>query len=96
MLHESLLDAFTTDEGIIDLKTKKGGLSVAKQVKAMVQAMRKEAELRCSTIFKHMELAEIAGKLFKSIPIDLQLIIDVMRSECYIIMKGNRTYQLQV
>ena len=113
LLHESLLDAFTVEDGVLDLKGRKGGISVNKQVKALVGALSKRSRDTGNTIFRHMDIAEIAGVVFKTIAVDLENLIgvyrypyddkiclhlnlDVMRTECYLLLKGSRIYQLQV
>jgi DNA helicase MCM8 len=60
LLHESLLDACTTADGVLDLKGRKGGLSVAKQVKALVKALTARARDTGNATFRHMEIAEVA------------------------------------
>jgi hypothetical protein len=67
----------------------------------MVTALRREAERRGSAVFKHMELAELAGRVFQGgggvgAGVDLQAIIDTMRAESFLILKGTRLYQLLV
>lgn len=91
LLQESLLDAFTTETGEIDLK-RKGGMSTAKQVKALVQTMNKEASLKGSNIFTRVEILEIILKM--KLEKDGSSLIDVMMTESYLLAKGNRTYQL--
>ena len=91
LLQESLLDAFTTETGEIDLK-RKGGMSIAKQVKALVQTMNKEASLKGSSMFTRVEILEIILKM--KLEKDGSSLIDVMMTESYLLAKGNRTYQL--
>jgi hypothetical protein len=45
LLHESLLDAFTTDTGEVDFG-RKGGMSLSKQMKSLVSALNREVTVR--------------------------------------------------
>jgi DNA helicase MCM8 len=63
MLQESLLDTFTTETGEMDFG-RKGGMSLAKQVKTFVAALNKEAELRGTALFQLKELQEVRGLRF--------------------------------
>jgi DNA helicase MCM8 len=58
LLQESLLDAFTTEVGTMDFKGRKGGFSLAKQVKALVAALTKESNLRGSALFHKREIGK--------------------------------------
>ena len=162
LLHESLLDAFTTETGAIDLG-RKGGISLAKQVcvfgddsyrtllhllslslicdiyygyhayglhacatihcrtiylsmhpsvctfstsvssciclsvatvqvKALVGTLSREAKIRGNNIFSRADIGEICARL--RIDKDLDSLIDVMRTECYLLLKGPKLYQL--
>jgi len=91
LLQESLLDAFTTETGEIDLK-RKGGMSIAKQVKALAQMLSKEANLKGSTMFSRVEILEIILRM--KLEKDGNSLIDVMMTESYLLAKGNKTYQL--
>jgi DNA helicase MCM8 len=91
LLQESLLDAFTTETGEIDLK-RKGGMSIAKQVKALAQMLSKEANLKGSTMFSRVEILEIILRM--KLEKDGSSLIDVMMTESYLLAKGNKTYQL--
>ena len=93
--HESLLDAFTNEVGVIDVG-RRGGVSLSKQVKALVGFLSKEAQIRGSNMFTKSEIQEAIGKL-KVDPgkvHDVNSIIDVMRTECYLLLKGPKQYQL--
>mmetsp|Transcript_16885 Transcript_16885/g.25436 ORF Transcript_16885/g.25436 Transcript_16885/m.25436 type:complete len:417 (-) Transcript_16885:132-1382(-) len=92
MLHESLLDAVTLDTGQIDFG-RKGGMSTAKQVKALVHVLRKEGERRNSYIFSLKEISEFVQLL--RLKNDVSSLVDIMRTECYLLLKGPRLYQLQ-
>mmetsp|Transcript_17029 Transcript_17029/g.23413 ORF Transcript_17029/g.23413 Transcript_17029/m.23413 type:complete len:743 (+) Transcript_17029:535-2763(+) len=92
LLQESLLDAYTDELGRIDTG-RKGGISLAKQVKCLVVALNREAGLRGSTMFTKREIQQLMMKLRVSAEIDAML--DVMRTECYLLLKGPQLYQLQ-
>jgi DNA helicase MCM8 len=92
LLQESLLDVFTTDSGIIDAG-RKGGISLAKQVKALVKVMTREAGVRGSNMFSRQDIGVLCQKL--ALDKEVDALIDVMRTECYLLLKGPRLYQLQ-
>ena len=94
LLQESLLDAFTDDKGEVDFLSRKGGMSFSKQIKALIKTMSKESELKGSPIFTKNEIGEISLRL--KIDRDVDSVIDVLRTECYLILKGPKLYQLQV
>jgi DNA helicase MCM8 len=92
LLQESLLDVFTTESGIIDTG-RKGGISLAKQVKALVSVMTRESRVRGSSMFSRQDIAALCAKL--ALDKEVDGLIDVMRTECYLLLKGPRMYQLQ-
>ena len=92
LLQESLLDVFTNESGAIDAG-RKGGISLAKQVKALVKVMTREASLRGSNMFSKQDISDLCSKL--ALDKEVDSLIDVMRSECYLLLKGPRLYQLQ-
>jgi DNA helicase MCM8 len=92
LLQESLLDVYTSENGIIDAG-RKGGISLAKQVKALVSAMNRESNLRGSNMFSRQEIAALCQRL--ALDKDVDSLIDVMRTECYLLLKGPRLFQLQ-
>jgi hypothetical protein len=92
LLQESLLDVFTTESGIIDA-SRKGGISLAKQVKALVKVMTREAGVRGSNMFSRQDIGVLCQKL--ALDKEVDALIDVMRTECYLLLKGPRLYQLQ-
>jgi len=92
LLQESLLDVFTTETGAIDT-SRKGGISLAKQVKVLVKVMTRESTLRGSNMFTRADIQALCEKL--ALDKELDGLIDVMRTECYLLLKGPRLYQLQ-
>ena len=91
LLHESLLDTVTLDTGQVDFG-RKGGMSLAKQVKALTQVLRKEGERKGSQIFTFLEIHEFVQLL--KLKGDTEGLIDVMRTESYLLLKGPKLYQL--
>ena len=63
------------------------------KVKALVKVMTKEAFLRDSNIFTRQDISDLCAKL--SLDKDVESLIDVLRTECYLLLKGPRLYQLQ-
>lgn len=92
LLHEALLDAATNEVGEVELG-RKGGMGLAKQIKAIVKMLTNEAEIKNSKIFTLAELTEIVRRM--KIDRDMDNIIEIMRTECYLLYKGPRLYQLQ-
>jgi hypothetical protein len=91
LLHESLLDTVTLDTGQVDFG-RKGGMSMAKQVKALTQVLRKESERKGSSVFTFLEISEFVQLL--RLKGDAEAMIDVMRTESYLLLKGSKLYQL--
>lgn len=92
LLQECLLDGITDELGRID-SSRRGGLSLAKQMKALVAVLQKEAKQRGNAIFHRSEMQELAGRL--GLDKDLDSLIESMRTECYLLLKGPKQYQLQ-
>jgi hypothetical protein len=67
-------------------------MSLAKQMKGLVSALNREAQLRGSNIFSRNDIAEICIRI--KVDKDLDGLIDVMRTECYLLLKGPKLYQL--
>jgi hypothetical protein len=91
LLHESLLDTVTLDTGQVDFG-RKGGMSMAKQVKALIQVLRKESERKGSSVFTFLEISAFVQLL--KLKGDAEAMIDVMRTESYLLLKGSKLYQL--
>jgi len=77
-------------------------MSVAKQVKAMASALAKEAERRQSSIFTRADLDQAARRLgistvrgLAATAGGLEDLLEVMRTEGFLLLKGPRLYQLQ-
>jgi DNA helicase MCM8 len=92
LLQESLLDIMTNEAGEIDV-TRRGGTSLPKQMKALVKAMNREATMRGNNIFSRQEIADIANRL--QLNKELDELIESMRTECYLLLKGPKLFQLQ-
>ena len=64
------------------------------QVKALVQVLRREGQRKGgSMLFSYKDIAEVASLL--KLKSEVSSIIDVMRTECYLLLKGPKLYQLQ-
>jgi hypothetical protein len=94
LLQESLLDVYTDERGIIDV-TRRGGTSMNKQMKALVTMMNKEVVQKKggNNIFTKQEIGEIVQRLQLNKEVDE--LIENMRRECYLLLKGPKLYQLQ-
>ena len=93
LLHESLLDAFTSDSGVIDMD-RRGGQGLAKQVKALIKQLTIEAAgQRGSVIFTFKEIAEVCVRM--RLTREPESLVEVMHTECYLLLKGPKLYQLQ-
>ena len=89
LLHESLLDAFTNEVGEVEVG-RKGG--VVKQIKALVKALTQQARIRNNNVFHQDQIAEACATLrLEKDPADL---IETMHTECYLLKKGGRLWQL--
>ena len=55
--------------------------------------MTRESALRGSNMFTRQEILALCQKL--ALDKEVDSLIDVMRTECYLLLKGSRTYQLQ-
>lgn len=62
-------------------------------MKALVNLMNKEAEIRGSNIFHRNDIDTLSMKLKLTKQTDE--LIEVMRTECYLLLKGPKLYQLQ-
>eukprot|EP00595_Chromulina_sp_UTEXLB2642_P003264 CAMPEP_0196763286 /NCGR_PEP_ID=MMETSP1095-20130614/3749_1 /TAXON_ID=96789 ORGANISM="Chromulina nebulosa, Strain UTEXLB2642" /NCGR_SAMPLE_ID=MMETSP1095 /ASSEMBLY_ACC=CAM_ASM_000446 /LENGTH=669 /DNA_ID=CAMNT_0042116115 /DNA_START=287 /DNA_END=2296 /DNA_ORIENTATION=- len=92
LLQESLIDAFTNDVGEIELG-RRGGMSLSKQVKALVKTMQRESEIKGSSLFSKDDITSHIKRL--KIDRDADSLIEVLRTECYLLKKGPKNYQLQ-
>ena len=63
------------------------------QVKALVAALKREVSARGSDVFRHADVAEVCARL--RLDKDADALVDVLRTECYLLLKGPRMYQLQ-
>ena len=91
LLHESLLDAFTNESGVVELG-RKGGGSLVKQVKALVNALTKQARARNNNVFRTDEIMDICALL--KLEKEPSSLIETMNTECYLLKKGPRLWQL--
>jgi hypothetical protein len=64
-------------------------------VKAVAHALRAQSQRvkGGSLLFSHKEIAEVVSIL--KLKNDVNSIIEVMRTECYLLLKGPKLYQLQ-
>lgn len=95
LLQESMLDVLTNELGEIDV-TRRGGMSLSKQMKALVQAMAKEVKRskQGNCMFTRQEIQELTQLLRLDKEVDA--LIDLMRTECYLLLKGPRLYELRI
>lgn len=63
------------------------------QVKVLVKVMTRESTLRGSNMFTRTDIHALCATL--ALDKELDGLIDVMRTECYLLLKGPRLYQLQ-
>ncbi len=68
-------------------------ITSAAQVKALVKVLTQESQRRDSAMFTRNEIAEVCEKL--RLDRDVDSLVEVMRTECYLLLKGPRLYQLQ-
>jgi DNA helicase MCM8 len=93
LLQESLLEVFTAESGEIDRGRKGGGMGLSKQIKALVKVLTAESTKRqTGNMFSRNDIQEVCVKL--KLERDVDSLIDVMRTECYLLLKGPRLYQL--
>ena len=94
LLHESLLDAFTNESGALggDLFSKSGRMGgTQKQVKALVNALKQEAQLRDCKLFHKTQIIEVCRRLrLEKDPEDL---ISLLNVEGYLLQKVNSSYE---
>lgn len=93
LLQESLLDVYTNETGFVDTGKKGGHMTLPKQMKALVQVMNREAQLRDNNIFSKQDIQMLCNRL--KLDKDVDSLIEVMRRECYLLLKGPKLFQLQ-
>lgn len=96
LLQEALLDANTNETGVLDTG-RRGGMSMAKQVKALVQALNREADMKGSNMFAKADIQTLSARLGvgSSGIVDLDGVLDVMRTEGFLLLRGPKLFQLQ-
>jgi DNA helicase MCM8 len=96
IMQECLLDTVPTDgdDGSMDFG-RKGGMSLAKKVKAYVARLMKAVERKNDAMFSFEELLEVANAMGLKVD-DFRDFVDILRNECYILKKGPRQYKVQV
>ncbi len=62
------------------------------QIKAVVAAMKQEVAAKDSDIFSAAEISAICTKL--RVTRDASSIIDILRTECFLLLKGSQQYKL--
>lgn len=92
LLQECILDSLLDDIGRLDM-TRKGGMSLAKQMKALVTLLQREARQRGSNMFHRNDIQALSDRL--RLDKDVDSLIESMRTECYLLLKGPKMYQLQ-
>jgi DNA helicase MCM8 len=95
LLHESLLEAFTSETGRVDLGAKL--TSKTKQIKAIVAQLHKEAAARggrAGALFSRDDIRHVMAGLH----IDTSAVDDIITTMhedlCYLLKKGARMYAL--
>ena len=88
----------------------KGGsaITTTKVIKMLIQALTNEAKQNNNSIFSKSSIDATRLKIIHQLTannpkppdmtkkcFDLEALIDVMRTECYLILKGPKLYQLQ-
>jgi DNA helicase MCM8 len=92
LLEQSLLETFRTDAGTFDFGRR--GMSLAKQVKAFVGELNRQATNRNSSLFQTSDLLEIAGRMSLGVA-DFHGFLDTLNEQAYLLKKGSRLWQLQ-
>ena len=93
LLQESSMDVFADNLGTIIDCSKRGGQSMSKQVKALVSVLIKEASIRENKMFHKNDIETLSAKLHLSKDVDD--IIETMKVEGYLLVKGPKLYMLQ-
>ncbi|KAG5184900.1 MCM2/3/5 family-domain-containing protein [Tribonema minus] len=94
MMQESLLEAHMNDAGAVDFVRGRGA-SLPKQIKAFVAALNVASDRKGSALFQEKELREIAQQRLNPPVADFGGFLEVLRSECYLLKRGAKVYQLQ-
>ena len=63
-------------------------------MKGLVTSLTREAGLKGSDMFTRAEIKEICIRM--KLDKDVESLIDVMRTECYLLLKGPKLYQIQI
>ena len=69
-------------------------LCIYTQVKALVEAMKKETVQKGNDLFTRSDLNSLCNRL--NLPKDPDTLIEILRTECYLLLKGSNLYKLQV
>lgn len=93
LLQESLLDLVINELGEIDTVNKGHGGKRSKQMKLLVNNLTKESTIRNNKLFHRDEILKIYN--FLKLDYNFDDLIEMMRTECYLLMKGPKLYQLQ-
>jgi DNA helicase MCM8 len=92
LLNESLLDAFTLENGEVDVGGRRGGMGPAKQIRALVSQLAKESQMKGNKIFSKSEIAMVANGL--KLDKDIDTLVETLRTECYLLLQGANLYRL--
>jgi len=95
LLHESLLDAFTSETGRVDLGAKL--TSKTKQIKAIVAQLHKEAAARggrADALFSRDDIRHVMAGLHIDTGAVDDIITTMHEGLCYLLKKGARMYAL--
>lgn len=93
IMHECLLDTYTTADGSLDFG-RSGGMSLAKKVKAYVARLQTAAQRKRTTLFSFTDLLEVADSMALQVD-DFRDFVDILRNECYVLKKGPQQYKVQ-
>ncbi len=90
LMQESLLEAFTNEAGEVESGRKVGG--TVKQVKALVKYLSNEAAKRNNNVFTTKDI--VAACQLLRLEKDPEALVELMHTECYLLVKGPRLWQL--
>jgi len=94
LMRESLLDAFTDSDGVVDFQ-RSGGMSMAKMCKTFVAQLKRAAEKHSVNEFTITQLKAEAQqvKILHQIP-DFDDFISLLNQQCYLLKRPRNVYRL--
>ena len=88
------MDTLTNESGEMDFK-RSGGMSLAKKVKAFVSKLNKVAARRNDVMFTFEQLLDVANSMALKVD-NFHEFIDILRNECYLLLKGPKLFKVQL